>query len=380
MDLSAWIRGTDANGFRSLAGESVDFNNVIGLDTVAAAVGLLSDIVYMLPVDVYRDRAGVADPLTTPPSIVAKPSLTVNHRVWRSQAMVSWLLWGNAYGMVLTRTNFGFPETVEWLDPASVTVTETSSVRPAEYAVNGTPVDPDTILHVPGRYVRPGSRIGIAPLERFKETFGLALAARNYGARWFGDGAHPTAILYSDQAINQEQATTIKERFLDAMRGLRREPAVLGAGVKYEAVQSSPGESQLSESQANAAVAVARAFGLPPEMIAAAVSGSSVTYANREHRSIDFLTFNVDPWLVRFEDMWTDNMPSPQYAKFNRGALLRTDIATRYRVHDMAIRAGMASRDERRELEELGPIPDGSGSEFLWPPYRTFPLPSDEEN
>lgn len=376
VDLNAWARGADVSISRSFTGEAVNFDTVIGLDAVAAAVGLLSDVVYMLPASVFSDQVGAADPKVSPtPPIVARPSLTVDARVWRSQAIVSWLLWGNVYGLVLTRDRLGRPETVEWLDPTTVTVLEESSIRPARYQVSGVDVPPDQIIHVPGRYVRPGTRVGIAPLARFTETFGLALAARNYGARWFGEGAHPSAILKSDQAISQEQASTIKDRFLSATRG-KREPAVLGAGVDYQSIQSNPQETQLSETQSNAVVAVARAFGLPPEMIAAAVSGQSVTYANREQRAIDFLTFSVDPWLVRFEDFWTSNLPRPQYAKFNRGALLRSDLMTRYRAHDVGIRAGWLNRNEARDMEERGPIEDGD--QFLWPPYRTTVIAEEE--
>jgi phage portal protein BeeE len=96
-----------------------------------------------------------------------------------------------------------------------------------------------------------------------------------------------------------------------------------------------------------------------------------VTYANVEARSLDMLTYSVAPWLVRIERSITRLRPRPRYVKFNPDALVRVDLATRYKAHDMAIRGGWASRDERRELEDLPPIPDGSGQEFLWPPYAT---------
>jgi phage portal protein BeeE len=60
----------------------------------------------------------------------------------------------------------------------------------------------------------------------------------------------------------------------------------------------------------------------------------------------------------------------------NIDALVRVDLATRYRAHDSALRAGWKSRNEVRDLEDMSPI-DG-GDEFLWPPYRTFPLEKDE--
>lgn len=372
----AWIAGLDIGGTKAMSGERVTFDSAIGLDAVAACLGIFSDIVTMLPVHVFRDRNGI--PQSAPaPRFVSDPSLVVDPLTWRAQAIVSMLLWGNAYGLVVERDSLEYPRTVEWLDPSTVTPHQESALTPVEFELDGRPTDRSRILHVRGRYVRPGSAIGLAPLERFKETFGLAIAARNFGARWFGDGAHPSGILSTDQSVDQEQAQTMKERFLAAIRG-KREPAVLGAGITYKQIQVAPNESQFNETQQSSIVAVARSFGLPSEMIGAAMSGQNVTYANREQRAIDTLTFSFDPWLVRFEAMWTRNMVAPRYARFNRGALLRTDLLTRYRAHDLAIRGGWASRDERRELEDQAPIPDGTGGEFLWPPYRVTPTEGEE--
>lgn len=361
---------------RSNAGEVVTFSTAIGLDAVAACVGLLSDVVFMLPLHGFRDVGDLPQKLNPPPPLIREPSLTVDARVWRQQLIASLALWGNAYGLVLTRDGYGYPTTVEWLDPARISVTETSSIaRHMDIRLDGQQVTPGDVLHVPGRFVMPGSRLGLVPLERFRETFGLALAARNFGSKWFGDGAHPSAIFESDQKLTPDDAKTIKDRIVSAWKG-KREPGVLGAGLKYRQIQVSPNESQFQETQQAACVAVARAFGISPEMIFAAMSGSSVTYANREQRAIDFLTFQADPWLVRIEDFVSHSMPNLQYAKFNRDALLRTDLMTRYQAHDVAVRGGWRTPNQVLAIEDNPPLPNGQGDEALWPPYSTSPAPA----
>jgi HK97 family phage portal protein len=284
--------------------------------------------------------------------------------------MVSWALWGNAYGLIVTRDRMEYPTTIEWLHPERVQVVEESTLDAAPmYRLDGTIIDPQRIIHRPGRYVVPGSRIGIAPLERFRETFGLALAARNYGSRWFGEGAHPSSVLTTEQVLTPEVAKTIKERFIAATRG-RREPAVLGAGMSWKATQVAPNESQFMETNNASAVAIARSFGLPADMIDAYSQGS-MTYANREQRALDFLTFSADPWLVRVEDLVTSLMPRTKYAKFNRAALLRTDSKTQAEVIDLKIRSGVLTAAEARRLLDMKPEPDEG--ELLWPPYSTAP-------
>ncbi|HET7325976.1 MAG TPA: phage portal protein [Nocardioidaceae bacterium] len=377
-----WSSGGSSRGaWRSLSGEKVTFSTVIGLDAVAAVVGLICDVVYMLPLATYRDEGGVPVRLPSPP-LVAEPSGTIDPRAWRAQAVMSWMLWGNAYGLITSRDSRQRVTGVDWLNPEWVDVDEPWGVLgPATYRLNGREIAEDQLLHLPGRYVRTGYRQGLVPLERFRETFGLAAAARNYGARWFGEGAHPSAILQTKEPVSAEQAATIKERFLAAVRG-RREPAVLGAGVQYTSVQEGPEQSQLVASQQHAAVAVARALGLlQPEMIGAAIAGSSVTYANREQRAIDFLTFSADPYLVRLEDAITRQLATAQggstpetgqYVRLTRDALLRTDTKSRYEAHEVAIRSGWRTPNEVRRLEDEQPLAEG-GDRTNWPPFAVTP-------
>lgn len=313
-----WGSGLEWNGSQS--GESITYGTVIGLDAVAGCVGLMSDIVSMIPFHSYTDVKGVAAPLDRQPPIVTKPSPSVSAMTWKAQVVTSWMLWGNLYGLILTTDRRGHPTSIELLDPAQVICIEHPPFGTPDWFYAGKPIDPKRIMHVPGRFVRPGSILGQAPLERFRDTYGLALAARRYGAEWFRDGAHPSAILQSEQAISMEQAATIKERFMAAVRK-KREPAVLGAGLTYVAAQGDPAKSQMIEVEQQVVGRIARIMGVPVEMIGGAGGGSSVTYANREQRAVDLLTYNVDPYLVRLEGMFTEALPDPQYAKATRGAL-----------------------------------------------------------
>ncbi len=50
-------------------------------------------------------------------------------------------------------------------------------------------------------------------------------------------------------------------------------------------------------------------------------------------------------------------MPRGQYARFNRGSLLRTDLKTRYESYEIGLRAGFLTIAEVRELEDREPLP-----------------------
>lgn len=339
---------------------TVNADTALGLDAVWACVNMHAGMASALPLDALTE--GTKTPVATVPTLLDRPSFTVEPDEWLFQYYVSLLLWGNAYGTVLTRDGRGFPTTVEWQNPNDVEVTQEG--HRVNYTVGGVPVPSDDVWH-DRWFLMPGSVQGRAPLTLHRETIGLGLAAQKFGAQWFGDGAHPSAILSTDQTVTQEQARTIKDRFVAAVRG-SREPAVLGAGMKYQQVQVSADESQFIESQQHSAVAVARVFGIQPEMIAAAVSGSSVTYANVEQQAIQYLTFGLDRWLVKGERALTRNLPKGMYAKFNRGALLRTDLLTRFKAHEIALGAHFETIDEVRDLEDRPPLGNGE----MFPPNR----------
>lgn len=365
VDHSSFNIASDLIAPRSKSGEPVTFDTAIGLAAAWRCITLIGDTLFHLPVDVYARRVdGTKVEVDPPPSLVASPSLLVSPRDWRFQAVVSLAAFGNTVGVVMERDRMLRPTVVEWVNPEDVDIRQDTQLSRPRYFVAGSERRPEEIVHL-RRYARPGSVQGMAPLERHRETLGLAIAVRNYAAEWFGSGAHPTGILSTDQPIDQAQAETAKARFLAGVKS--RKPVTLGSSWKYEPVQTAPEDSETTQLSGASALAVCQIFGVPPEKVGVASQGSSLTYANRQDRAIDFLTDTILPWLTVFEDFWTANLPNRQFAKFNTGALLRADTLTRYRAHDIGIRAGFKSPNDARRLEDLPEIEDGDV--YLWPPY-----------
>lgn len=350
-----WGSGGPWPANTSTAGEKVTEESALGLSAVWASVNLLASVVSSLPMDVLTGSGPTARPVEPTPDLIRAPSMKVTRREWVYQAMVSMLVHGNAYGYVVSRDRMLRPTAVEWLHPSSVSVEERGALELPTYSLSGSRVPTEDVWHLRA-FTQPGSAIGMAPLDRHRETLGLGLAARKYGAQFFASGAHPSALLYSDQPVTEEQALTIKQRFKLAVKG--RDVFVAGAGLKYQQTQTPPNESQFLETQDRMDLAAARAFGVPPEMIGVAAAGKgSVTYANREQRSADFLTYSVNHWLVKFEDALTAALPRPQYVKFNTGALLMSDLQTRYAAYAVALAgAPFLDVDEVRALENRPPL------------------------
>ncbi len=347
---------------------------------VAACVGLLCNIATW-PVHSYRRTAGVGMrlPESDQPQFLRRPSIEATPIEWRREILWSWATRGNAFGMITSRDALGYPRTIELLHPDSVTVrsTRSSGISTWEFLIDNKPFDryPNGDLwHTRGLWTKPGVPVGISPIEMALAAIGLGIAAEDFGSSWFYDGAHPSAVLYTDQQVTKDQARTIKDRFVDAVTGAsgRREPAVLGAGVKYQQVQVAANESQFLETLDRNIATVARYFLVAPEYIGGS-SGASMTYSNIETRGLAMLQQFFGPWLSKLEESFGNLTPGGQYVKINVDSLLRVDAKTRHDIHQISITNRIRSRDEVRALEDLPPYDGEDPAMALAPASKEIP-------
>lgn len=353
---TSWAVGLDIQR-RTAAGEVVTPDSAMKLGAVWSSVNLLASVVSNLPVDVFTG-SGVNKVEASPqPRIVAAPSLIVSRREWVYQAMTSLLLRGNAYGYVMERDNNQRPTAIEWLNPDSMKVAQESALSVPTYKLGTREIPRNDIVHMRA-FVQAGSAVGLSPIEWSAEQIGMGLAAQRYGAQWFGDGGHPTALFQNKaKSLDPEAAATIKERILGVMRG-RREPLVVGADWDYKPLQVSAAESQFIESQGYTDAQIARLYGpgIAEVLGFAASGGGSLTYSNRVDRSLDLLTYAVMPWVNKFEDMLTEAVGEPQSVRFNTNALLRADNKARFEAYKIGIDSNFLSDDEVRALEDRPPL------------------------
>jgi HK97 family phage portal protein len=335
------------------AGVQVNADHAQRHTTVWACVRLLSDVVSTLPVDVYRE--GSRDPLTLPP-LLRSPAAGMDRQQFIEAVMRSLLLRGNAYGLITARSGATLlPSQIELIAPDLVQVRLTHE-GVVEYRIGGQIVDPDDVWHVRA-YTTPGQPAGLSPVEYARQTIGLGLAAEKFGAQFFGDSATPAGVLTMPGTPTTGQLAAVKEIWHDRYQSARN-VAVLAGGMKFEPIAIKPEESQFIETAGLNVRSVCRVFGCPPEMIGAE-AGGSLTYANVEMRSLDFLTYSVNPWLYRLEVALSKLLPRNQFVKFNPGGLLRATTKDRYEAHEIALRAGFLTVNEVRALEDLPPIAEG---------------------
>lgn len=337
---------------------------------IAAVWGCIRTIaepVAGFPVDVFRkDKAGVRTPVEPQPPFIANPSSKVSRRTWTYQAIVSLLYRGNCYGLHTVTDANGWPLKTEIIHPDSVSVTEKNQLAPPVYRIGGQVIPNDQIMHISAFNV-PGSVVGLSPIAYAASTLGVSLKAQEYGASFYNEGGHPTGALKTEQKIDGDQAKDVKARFIESTRGTDR-LAVLGSGWDYSAIQVSPGDAMFLEAINASAIEICQFFGVPPEMNYIATSGSSVTYANREQRAMDFIAFSLQWWLTRLEEVQSSLLPNAQFVKYNVNALLRGDAEARAALYESGIQNHWLLEGEVRSLEDLPPLLDEHRQDRAWQP------------
>lgn len=362
------------NGNRRTAGQIVTTDRAMTLGVVWDCVRLRADIVSTLPLRQYRDVASNSMPMPLAKVFSTPGGNKVSLEEWLYSGQVALDLRGNNFGKIVQRDGLGYPVQIELLHPDSVRGWIDRKTGKFWYIVDGKRIDPFDMWHEKA-FTMPGAFFGLSPIEYAASTIGINLAAQEFGAGWFADGGHPSAILTTDKPVDEPAAKTIKKRFLAAVQGTR-EPVVLGLGIKYEAISVKANESQFLETIKASGQDVCRFFGMPPEMVGLE-SGSSMTYSNVEQRGLDLKAYRIGPTLIRRErQMSRELLPEPENVRFDADALARTDLFTRYKAYELGIRAGFLLDDEARADDKRPPLTDEQRAKIASKGGKPVPAPA----
>lgn len=360
-----WVVPTNGSlAAYTASGVPVTDETAMQLLAVAACVRLLSDAVAGLPFDAVRSKGEIRETIEPAPAIIADPFGGAanpglpSRRQGFVQMMVSLLLRGNAFCIVLARDSYGRPQRLRVLHPDRVSC-EFDAYGQRVYKIDRQKVDTEDVVHIVGMSM-PETATGMSVIAYARQSIGLGLAAEEFGARFFGEGAHMSGVLEIDADLDVNRARQIKENFSASHSGLKNSHAigVLSGGAKWKPISVTPDDAQFLGTRAAQNLDVAMLFGVPPHMLGQ-VDKTTSWGTGIEQMGLGFLAYTLGAWLGRFEDAWSAMLPKPQNARFNADALLRTDTAGRYAVYGAARSAGILTQNEIRALENYGPVDGG---------------------
>ena len=318
------------------SGKRVNARSAMQMTAVYSCVRILSEAVAGLPLQFYRynDNGGKEKAVDHPLYFLLhdEPNPEMTSFVFRETLMTHLLLWGNAYSQII-RNGKGEIVALYPLMPDRMTVDRDEHGRLCyEYLVyDGDDVDgrtgtdpkangkivrlhPADVLHIPG--LGFDGLVGYSPIAMAKNAIGLAIAAEEYGSKFYANGAAPSGVL------------------------------------------EHPGTFQIDE--------IARIFRVPPHMVGDLDKSS---FSNIEQQSLEFVKYTLDPWVSRWEQAMVRALLSAEekkkyFFKFNVDGLLRGDYQSRMTGYATARQNGWMSANDIRELENMDRIPEELGGDL----------------
>lgn len=210
----------------------------------------------------------------------------------------------------------------------------------------------------------------MSPMRYAAQSIGVGLAAEQYGASFFGNGSVPRLAISMPGTLNKEQQQTLRAAWDATYGGVSNsnKTAVLFGGAKLEKVSISPDEAQFIETRKFQVSEIARWYRVPPHMIG---DLDKATFSNIEHQALEFVTYTLRPWLVRFEQELRRKLffgvYKTQYAEFNVDGLLRGDVKSRSDYYIRGRQWGWLSANDIRRLENMEAIEGDGGDAYLTP-------------
>ncbi|MFD3654339.1 phage portal protein [Streptomyces sp. NPDC058620] len=328
---------------------------------VWACLRLRANLVSTMPVDVYRKVGGIQVEVPKPPVLVAPGGENVEMLEWMYSTQFDLDRSGNTFGIITARDGLGFPSRIELVPVAEVTVIVRKG-KLAKYRIGSTEYDPVNIWHEK-QYTMSGLHVGLSPVAHAAWSIGEYLSIQQFALDWFSNGAVPSAHLKNTaKTVSPEKAEETKRRFKAATAN--QDLFVTGQDWEYKMIQAEVAGSEWIEAKRYGIGDIARFFDCPGDLIDAAVSGSSVTYANMVQRNLQFLVMSLGPAIIRREGALSSLTSRPRFVKLNSDALLRMDPQARAAMFRTQIESRQLAPSEARELEDRPPFTDSQLAEF----------------
>lgn len=349
-------------------GVEIRQEDVVSFFAVYSCVTLIASDIGKLRIKLMRgDASGVSVESSMPvvSDVLRKPNRYQTRIKFIEQWMLSKLLQGNTY-VLKQRNSAGGVSALYILDPTKVKplVAEDGSV----YYELGR----DDLSQVSESVIVPASEIihdtmvalyhplvGVSPIYACGLAATQGMKIQQNSTKFFSNGSNPGGVLTAPGEISDETAARLKEYWEKNYTGNNvGKVAVLGDGLKYEAMTVTAVDAQLLDQLKLTAEMVCSCFHVPAYMVGA---GPAPSYNNIEALNQQYYSQCLQSLLETAELLLAEglSLPTDYSVSFDLDALLRMDTAARYKAHTDAIGGGWLTPNEARKRENLSPVAGG---------------------
>jgi HK97 family phage portal protein len=354
--------------------ESISIDSVLSNPTLYACVTLIAgDIAKLYPCLVEKDEDGIWNEIESPAfsPVLRKPNHYQTRVDFFEWWMLSKLVHGNTYALK-ARDGRGVVQRLYILDPYRVMplVAPDGSVfyQLSEDRLNQ--VAPEDAIVVPAREIIHDVMCplfhplcGVSPIYAAGFPAMQGLNIRSTSDKFFTGGSKPGGVLTAPGAISPETAQRLKEYWDTNFSGDNiGKIAVLGDGLKYEAMAVTAEQSQLIEQLRMTDEDICKCFHMPRHKVGV---GPDPTFNNAEvlnqmyysdclQKLIEKLELKLD------EGLELVNVPGRTLGvQFDLDDLIRMDMGAKSEAAVKAIGSGMSYNEARFKFYDLGPKTGG---------------------
>ena len=354
------------------AGVPVTTHTSLQVDSVFTALRVLSNSI--IKMGNPRGYTLLNDPSSVPYKQWLDPQPMLLQKTWgnmwqydgMARSVVSMALFGEAFWLTLTRGPGQYATALEVLHPAFVEVKQKNGSPQYWYGsgVNKKELNPDDVTHIPFMAL-PGAMRGLNSVEYAGVSFALALAALEYGQRWFSQGASPSFLLSTEQKIGREEVERIAEKFMVEHSGLQSAhlPLVVDSGLKVQKIGTSPDEAQYLNTLEYARMCIAAWFGLPSHLVGGTSDKGNVWGKTVQEQGIQLVDFTLSGYIVRLNEAFGSLLPEGQFADLNTSFIQQANYADKA-AYITALRTATVMTPNEIRSSELGLAPIKGGDDI----------------
>lgn len=361
-------------GAVSNAGPVVNETTSLKVSAVYSCVALIAGAISTLPLPIYErtvdGRARVEHPYWW--LLNEQPDPDISSAVFWEYMVSARLFYGDCFAEII-RPSFrsnnvtGFkahhPLRVQpFRDSSGDLFYRVQPLVGAQYVLN-----PADMIHIPSLGydgIRSPSPITYAA----RQSIGTSLAAGEYSARFFSNGARPDFALKTPGNMTEEQARLLRATWGERHSGVSNShlPAILTGGLEVQQLTMSAVDSQILATASWNLEEICRVLGVPPFMVGSTEKSTSWG-TGQENMGRGFVKYTLLRDLRKFEQEFNRKLwPSREkfFVEFDVSGIERGDLKSENEALRIALgragEPGWLTVNEVRHQKLLPPVEGGN--------------------
>lgn len=345
------------------------------------AVRLLSEVPASLPIRIYKIEDHNKKRILDHPVVwlLQRPNSFQSNYILFETLFRSLQLHGNAIA-VIRFSEQGMPTSiipVSWLS----TIIRIDKDLNLIYKISDTKIQGSFLSHeiIHLKINTKDGIIGRSPIMVGKDNLALGKSAEAFGKEFFDKKGQFKGWVKAPQAFKSEEAYREWSRKFNSSLKDNFSTPVLENNMEYHPVPINNDQAQFIATRQFSIQDVARWFNIPPHLLK---DLSRATFSNIEHQNIEFVVYSLRSLIKMVEAELNLKLFDPKEdltIKYSVDGLLRGDTKTRLAYIKGLTQAGILTRNEARELENLPKIEGLDNDQPLYPAHLAGKLNEEDK-